>query len=122
MNRETYPASQSPLKGDIDGPAGATEVTVVGLQHNPISPATPEDGDSLVFNAATGEWVQRADGNASITIGTYVTAGGQVVSRGITLSDDYAFLVNNVGLEALVMWAYGYTSQVFMNGTAILPT
>ena len=118
-NRETYPASQSPLQGDIDGPAEATTVTVTGIQRQHVNPEVPVDQDTLRYIAATPEWIPQADGNSSVTIGTYESSGGQIVSKGITISDDYAFLVNNVGLEVLVGWTYGFASQVFMNGSAI---
>jgi hypothetical protein len=91
-NRETYPASQSPLQGDISGPAGATLVAVVGLQGQPISPAIPVPQDDLVFDGA--EWAPQAEGNAAITLGTYATSGGQVTSKGIPVSDDYQIFVN----------------------------
>lgn len=121
-NRETYPASQSPLQGDISGPAGATLVRVVGIQTIPVSPATPTDQDTFRYSFADNQWEPDADGNASITIGTYVVTSGQVTSKGDNLSDDYDFLVNNVGLDVLVGWSHGFTSQVFVNGTAVLPT
>lgn len=118
-NRETYPAAQSPLQGDVSGPAGATTVTVVGIQTQPVSPAVPVDQDTFRYNAAVPQWEPKADGNASVTIGTFVQTGGQIVSKGVNISDDYAFLVNNVGLDVLVNWALGFASQVFVNGSPI---
>jgi hypothetical protein len=116
-NRETYPAAQSPLQGDIDGPAGATTVTVVGIQRQPVSPATPVDKDTFRYNQIASRWEPTADGNASITLGTFVQTGGQIVSKGVNISDDYDFLVNNVGLDVLVGWTHGFASQVFVNGS-----
>lgn len=119
-NRETYPASQSPLKGDISGQAGETTVTVIGIQRQPVNDAVPTDQDVLRYHAEVPEWRPTADGNASVTIGTYETAGGgTVVSKGTTISDDYDFLVDNVSLDGIVGWAYGYAGQVFVNGSAI---
>lgn len=119
VNRETYPAAQSPLQGDIDGPAGARTVTVIGIQTQPVSPAIPTDKDKLQYDASVPEWAPTPDGNASFTIGTYATAGGVVISKGETISDDYEVLVNNVSIDGLVGWAYGFASQVFVNGVAI---
>jgi len=118
-NRETYPASQSPLQGDVSGPAGATTVTVVGIQTQPVSPAVPVDKDTLRYNISVPQWEPVADGNASVTIGTFSQTGGEITSKGVTISDDYDFLVDNVSLEALVGWAYGSASQVFVNGSPI---
>jgi hypothetical protein len=120
-NRETYPASQSPLSGDISAPAGATTATVIGLQTQPIAPTIPTDKDVLRFNteADTPEWEPTADGNASVTIGTFSLAGGVVATKGLTISDDYEFSVNHVGIDGLVGWAYGFASEVFVNGSPI---
>jgi hypothetical protein len=118
-NRETFPPSASPLQGDISGPAGASTVTVVGIQTQPVAPTIPIDKDTFRFNASVPEWEPTADGNASVTIGTYATAGGTIISKGVNISDDYDFLVNNFGLDVLVGWALGYASQVFINGSPI---
>ncbi|PWT75533.1 MAG: hypothetical protein C5B59_08625 [Bacteroidetes bacterium] len=46
MNRETYPASLFPLRGDVSAEAGATTVTVVGINGTPFGtiPALLLDG------------------------------------------------------------------------------
>lgn len=59
-NRETYPASQSPLQGDVSGAAGATTVTVTGIQGTPISPIPPDDQQVLVYQALTNRWEPRS--------------------------------------------------------------
>jgi hypothetical protein len=56
-NRETYPASQSPLAGDISGKAGQTLVTVVGIQTIPVSPTPPSDQQGLIFRGDEDEYV-----------------------------------------------------------------
>lgn len=122
-NRETFPAAQSPLTGDLDGGAGDTTVTVVGLQTIPIDPTPPTDEETLVFDAQLGlqgQWTPRLDANISVTIGEFLTAGGEIISRGRKLSDDYDFLVNCVGLDVLVGWSYGFAFQVFVNGTGVV--
>ena len=118
-NRETYPASQSPLLGDLSGPAGATTVTVVGIQTQPVAPTIPTDQDALRYNADVPQWEPRADGNASVTFGEFLTAGGSTISKGETISDDYDFLVDNVPIDGLIGWTFGDASQVFVNGVAI---
>jgi hypothetical protein len=118
-NRETYPAAQSPLRGDISGQAGETTVTVTGIQHQPVEDVVPVDQDTLRYIAANSEWEPTADGNSSVRIGTYEAVAGQIVSKGTTISDDYDFLVNNISLEGLIGWAYGNDSQVFENGSPI---
>lgn len=76
-NRETYPASQSPLLGDISGPAGATTVTVVGLQRTSMDSTPPNDQDALVYQLSSNKWVPTADANQSIAV------------NGVKVSDDY---------------------------------
>jgi hypothetical protein len=61
MNRESYPSSQSPLLGDISGPAGATLVTVVGIQKVPVITTLPTDQQVLTFVAASGMWEPQDD-------------------------------------------------------------
>jgi hypothetical protein len=118
-NRETFPPSASPLQGDISGQAEDTTVTVVGIQRQPVSPAIPIDKDTLRYNISIPQWEPKADGNSSVTIGTFATAGGEIISKGTTISDDYDFAVNNIGIDGLVGWVYGFASQVFVNGAAI---
>lgn len=120
MNRETYPASQSPLSGDISAPAGATLATVVGLQTNPVSTATPADKDALRWHADNGDWEPTTDGNVKVTLGTYATAGGAVVSKGIPISDDLDFSVNNIAIDGLVGWSHGTAFDFFVNGVGVL--
>lgn len=81
-NRETYPASQSPLQGDLSGQAGQTNVTVVGLQSNPMAATPPTDQQRLVFHSASGDWEPTTPGNESIEI------------EGVPVSDDY-----DIGIE-----------------------
>lgn len=118
-NRESYPAAQSPLQGDISGPAGATTVTVTGIQTQPVNPEIPVDKDTLRFDASIPEWVPTADGNSSVTFGELLTAGGVITSKGETISDDYEFAVDNVPIDGLVGWAHGDASQFFVDGSPI---
>ena len=122
-NRETYPASQSPLTGDISGPAGAQQVTVTGLQGVPVAPQTstsPTDQDKLTYQAANGDWEPTTDRNVAVTIGTYATSGGAVTSKGVFLSDDRNFSVNNIGIDGLVGWSLGFAFDIYVNAVGVL--
>ncbi len=122
MNRETFPASQSPLTGDASGAAGETNVTVVGIQTIAVDSTPPTAEEEFFFDQALGlqgEWTPRLDSNRSITLGQFLTNSGEILSRGRKLSDDYDFLINCVGLDALVSWTHGFSFQVFVNGTGV---
>jgi len=98
MNRETFPASQSPLKGDVSGAAGATTVTVTGLQRIPVKAGTPSDQQVLTYVAADGQWEASgsSSGNRSIQV------------NGVTMSDDY-----DVGCNLVLGIS---NSPLFVNG------
>lgn len=51
-NRETYPASLFPLRGDLSAEAGATTVKVIGLQGTPLSmlPVEKINGSGVSFD------------------------------------------------------------------------
>jgi hypothetical protein len=85
-NRETFPASQSPLKGDVSGAAGATTVTVTGLQTIPVQAGLPANGNVLTYNSTLNTWYPAggSSGNQSILI------------NGNGYSDDYDIGVNLV--------------------------
>jgi hypothetical protein len=118
MNRETFPASQSPLVGDISGPAGARLVTVTGIQRNPVSPATPTQQARLTWDGVLEQWEPLVPGNMSVLLNGYYDETGDLIGFE-DISDDYAFSVNNVGLEVLVSWAYGFAYAVFVNGSGV---
>ena len=107
-NRETYPASQSPLQGDLSGTAGATTVTVVGLQTVPVAPGTPPTGADLVFDGT--QWSGQLPANIALEL------------NGQDFSDDWEFMVNNVSLDMLVGWSYGFAFKVFINGVGVTGT
>jgi hypothetical protein len=113
MNRETYPAAQSPLTGDISGPASAQTVTVVGLQTNSVASGLPSEQARLTWSAVTQEWVPQVPSNMSILLNGFIS-GGNLIGF-IDISDDYDFLVNHVGLEVLVNWTLGFSFNVYVN-------
>ena len=83
-NRETYPASQSPLLGDVSGAAGATTVTVTGLQKIPVQASSPSNGNVLTYNSALNVW--QPAGGSSQNQSILVNSNG--------VSDDYDIGVN----------------------------
>lgn len=117
-NRETYPASLSPLTGDISGPAGAQQVTVVGLQTVPVDSITPVQQANLVYDYNVGKWMVRVPGNMSVLLnGTPDSIGN--LQAFTAISDDYDFTVNNISLSMLVGWALGFNFSVYVNGTGV---
>lgn len=49
----------SPVGGDLSG--STILATVVGIQGNPVDAAVPSGGDTLIFDASTGEYVPAKD-------------------------------------------------------------
>lgn len=116
-NRETYPASQSPLTGDISGPAGATQVTVVGLQGNPVAPGGPNDQANLTWSQIDDQWEPKVP---TWTFSVHGSPDALGNLQGFTIiSDDWDIFINNVGTDLLVSWALGFGKQFFVNGTGI---
>jgi hypothetical protein len=118
-NRETYPASQSPLTGDISGPAGAQRVTVTGIQGNPVDSILPGEQNLLTFDRVNIKWAIKPPGNMSVLLNGFFNSSLLLVGFS-DISDDYVFSVNNVGLESLVGWALGFTFKVFVNGVGVV--
>lgn len=85
MNRQTYPASQSPLTGDISGPAGASQVTVTGIQNTHVESTPPEDGQILVYVGADSQ-IEWAAGEAIYVNGRPTGSGAtkQIFINGIS--------------------------------------
>ena len=81
-NRETFPASLSPITGDVSAGAGARQTTVTGLQGTPVSTTTPNDKDFLMFDAVTSKWEPQQGTGTAITV------------NGVPTSDDYDVYVN----------------------------
>jgi hypothetical protein len=106
-NRQVYPSSLFPLRGDISAEAGAVAVVVIGLQTIPVESGVPSGPDALVYNPSLGQWTQ-------------VLLDGSLLVNGVPVSDDYVFTVNNAGMEALVAWAYGFAYKAFVNGTGFV--
>jgi hypothetical protein len=82
-NREVYPSSLFPLRGDLSAEAGATTVEVVGLRNIPISPTLPTDGQVYSFVAVNDDWEP-----------TTVPFNQSIKVNGVAMSDDYEIFVN----------------------------
>ena len=54
MNRESYPSSLFPLRGDLSAEAGATTVEVTGLQNIPLKANPLTDGTVPTY--VVGKW------------------------------------------------------------------
>lgn len=93
-NRETYPASLFPLRGDLSAEAGATTATVVGIQKTPVVSTTPADAQTFI--ALSDVW-------------TLQTLDGSILVNSVPVSDDYDIGVNlPLGIS---------NSPVLVNGT-----
>lgn len=78
-NRQVFPASLFPLRGDVSAEAGATSVTVVGIQTIPVISGTPSGPYTLSF--VNGAW-------------TPVPIDTSIQVNGAPMSDDYDIAVN----------------------------
>lgn len=90
-NRESYPASLFPLRGDLSAEAGATSVTVQGLQTVPISTQLP-DGSAAVGVAPA--LVALGGSNIAQATWTPVPLDNSILVESVPVSDDYA-----IGIE-----------------------
>ena len=82
MNRQVYPSSLFPLRGDISAEAGAVRVTVIGLQTIPISSTLPSDTVPQTLVAIGGNEYIPTNLDTSIQV------------NGVPISDDYDIGVN----------------------------
>jgi hypothetical protein len=103
-NRQNYPASLFPLRGDLSAEAGDVIVKVVGIQTVPIDqPVSPtDDGKVATYVDADGriEWMPGGGGlTASVEInGVGVSIDKQVFINAITdgSAPTWVFKVNGV--------------------------
>lgn len=57
MNKQTYPNSIFPLTGDVTSTTGESDVAVTGIQKNKVSPQPPQNGQLLIFDGPTAQYV-----------------------------------------------------------------
>jgi hypothetical protein len=105
MNRECYPASLFPLRGDLFAEAGSTTVEVIGLQNIPIAPNPRIDKYVPTYVAANGdiEWMLGSGGEADA-----------IEVNSDPVSQDALVLVNNNFVFA------GGALGIAVNGTRIV--
>ena len=105
MNRETYPSSLFPLRGDLRAEAGAISVTVIGIQDvptdKPISPTDDLKVATYVDIDGRIEWKVASAG-----------VGAAVKINGVGVSTDKQFFINAVTDGSAPTWI------VQINGTA----
>jgi len=106
-NRQVFPSSLFPLRGDVSAEAGATSVTVVGIQNIPVISGTPAGPYILAY--VNGAW-------------TPILLNGCVMCEGVPVSGDYAFFSNGVDLAFLTGWTHGFGFFVFQNGVGVVGT
>jgi hypothetical protein len=82
MNRQVFPSSLFPLRGDVSAEAGATRVVVQGLQTVPISTTPPSTTAPQTLVAIGGD----------LYTPEYLDTSIQV--NGVPVSDDYDIGVN----------------------------
>jgi hypothetical protein len=83
MNRQCFPSSLFPLRGDVSAEAGATSVQVIGLQTKQLGPNPLINGYVPTYDVTNDgiEWRPSGGGTA-------------VALNGVVTSSDYLFLVN----------------------------
>ncbi len=86
MNREIFPASLFPLRGDVSAEAGAVTVEVIGLQNIPIAPNPLIDRRVPTYVLANNdiEWLASSGNGTAVKI------------NGVGESEDFLFLINRV--------------------------
>ena len=100
MNRQVWPASLFPLRGDLFAEAGATIVKVIGIQGTSITSTAPTNNQALIFNSGLNKLI------FSSTTNTQANQSIQV--NGIVMSDDYSVSVNAVlGIAKSPMFVNG---------------
>lgn len=86
-NRECYPASLFPLRGDLSAEAGATRVTVIGIQDVPADkPVSPTDDLKVLTYVDVDKRLEWKTGGSGET--------NAVLINGVGESDDFLFLIN----------------------------
>lgn len=56
-NSQIYPQSTYPLTGDIASTPGVPDVRVTGIQKTPVIDQAPQDGQILIFDQPTNQYV-----------------------------------------------------------------
>lgn len=99
MNREIFPGGVYPLQGDVQSQAGASKVTVTGIQNVPVASTPPATGQVLI--AGTGGYAP----------GT-LPANQNVQVNGTGVSDDFEVGVNGVSDVQRLVFAINVNNPV----------
>jgi hypothetical protein len=105
-NRQVFPAALFPLRGDVSAEAGATAVTVTGIQGSPVLLPLLSGGVLVWIN---GAW-------------TPTLINGCVLCNGVPVSGDYAFFNLGFDFTNIVGWSYGFDFFVFQDGIGVIGT
>ena len=99
-NRQVFPSSLFPLRGDLSAEAGAVSVKVIGIQGTSVSNVGPTNNQVLVFNSVTNQYTPSSTTNTQ--------ANQSIQVNGIVMSDDYSVSVNAVlGIAKSPMFVNG---------------
>lgn len=95
-NRETYPSSLFPLRGDLSAEAGAIAVTVIGIQNVPTDqPVNPTDDKKVATFIAADDRIEWKSASG---------AGTAVEINGVGVSSDKQFFFNGVFDGSVPTW------------------
>lgn len=107
-NSQIFPQTLYPADGDVASQPGSPVLTVEGIQHVPVSPTSPTDGQTLVYQSAINSYVP----------GT-VPFNQSILVNSLSVSDDYWVLVNFVDTEVQVNSSYPPNGfPILVNGSA----
>lgn len=56
-NQQTFPQSIYPIDGDVESQVGNPNVMVTGIQGTPVAALIPTDGEILIYNQATNQYI-----------------------------------------------------------------
>lgn len=109
-NYQIWPQVTSPLAGDIQSNVGNPDTTVVGIQTVPVVSTTPQDQQSIVFQASEVAYVP-----------TFSPFNRAVQCNNVAVSDDYDFYCNGIDVSTnQVNSATSPASQlVYCNGSPV---
>lgn len=88
-NREIYPSSLFPLRGDLSAEAGAVTTTVIGIQTVPIdAPVSPTDDGKVATYIDTDKRIEWKSSNQPLRING-AAAGDYLISVNTALTINY---------------------------------
>lgn len=82
-NRQTFPSSLFPLRGDVSAESGDVVVRVIGIRNIPVTTDTPTAGQSLIYDAVTNTLIW-ATASGILINGLPSSSSKQVFINGVT--------------------------------------